>query len=166
MPILSFTANRSLCLQPRYCSVVWIETWPSRNWIWSSSPPAKWHRRAHVRRRSWGDSLSVRCTVGLIARECLTERAVVGEAGADAVALFDHGCARTVTGQRPCHLVATHMASAVAARYPRARRGASRESASYPARRCLTAVFRARVEGDGRLRRDAMDGVDHRFKQY
>src|SRR5262249_49494764 len=51
--------------------------------------------------------------VGLIARECLTEGAV-GEAGADAVALFDHGCAHIATGQRPCHLVATHMASAVA----------------------------------------------------
>jgi hypothetical protein len=36
--------------------------------------------------------------------------------GADAVAIFDQGCARTVIGQRPCHLVATHMASAVAAR--------------------------------------------------
>src|SRR5215468_215515 len=44
--------------------------------------------------------------------------------------------------------------------------GASRESASYPARRCLTAIFRARVEGDGRLRRHTMDGVDHCFKQY
>src|SRR5262249_54503416 len=65
--------------------------------------------------------------------------AVVGEAGADAVGLFDHGCARTVTSRRPCHLVATHMASAVAVRYPRSRSGASRESASYPARRCLTA---------------------------
>ena len=92
--------------------------------------------------------------------------AVVGEAGADAVGLFDHGCARTVTGRRPCHLVATHMASAVAVRYPRSRSGASRESASYPARRCLTAIFRARVEGDGRLRRRTMDSVDHRFKQY
>ena len=51
-----------------------------------------------------------------VARECLNEGAVVGEAGADAVAIFDHGCARTVIGQRPCHLVATHMASAVAAR--------------------------------------------------
>ena len=57
-----------------------------------------------------------RRTVGLIARECLTEGAVVGEVGADVVAIFDHGCARTVIGQRPCHLVATHMASAVAAR--------------------------------------------------
>src|SRR5215475_16028355 len=75
-------------------------------------------------------------------------------------------CARTVTGRRPCHLVATHMASAVAARYPRSRREANRESASYPARRCLTAIFRARVEGDGRLRRHTMDGVDHCFKQY
>ena len=100
-----------------------------------------------------------------VARECLNEGAVVGEAGADAVALFDHGGARIVTDQRPCHLVATHMASAVAARYPRSRRGASRESASYPARRCLNAIFRARVEGDGRLRRHTMDGVDHRFKQ-
>src|SRR5215472_18822841 len=74
-----------------------------------------------------------RRTVGLIARECLTEGAVVGQAGADAVAIFDHGCARTVTGRRPRHLVATRMASAVAARYLRSRRGANRESASYPA---------------------------------
>ena len=70
----------------------------------------------------------VRCTVGLIAHECLTEGSVVAEAGADAVALFDHGWARTVTGQRPCHLVATHMASAVVARFPRSpRRGQSRK---------------------------------------
>src|SRR5215467_1041277 len=58
------------------------------------------------------------------------------------------------------------MASAVVARYLRSRRGANRESASYPARGCLTAIFRARVEGDGRLRRHTMDSVDHRFKQY
>ena len=25
--------------------MVWTETWPSRNWIWSSSPPASRHRR-------------------------------------------------------------------------------------------------------------------------
>jgi hypothetical protein len=42
----------------------------------------------------------------------------------------------------------------------------SRESASYPPRRCLTAIFRARIERDGRLRRHSMDGVDHRFKKY
>lgn len=39
-PILSLTAFRSRCLQPRYRSVVWTLTWPSRNWICSSSPPA------------------------------------------------------------------------------------------------------------------------------
>jgi hypothetical protein len=38
-PILSLTAFRSRCLQPRYRSVVWTLTWPSRNWICSSSPP-------------------------------------------------------------------------------------------------------------------------------
>ncbi len=43
MPIRSFTAERMRCLQPRYRSVVWIETCPSRNWICSSSPPAEWH---------------------------------------------------------------------------------------------------------------------------
>ena len=26
-------AERSFCLQPRYRSVVWMDTWPSRNWI-------------------------------------------------------------------------------------------------------------------------------------
>jgi len=31
------------CLHPRYLSVVWTETWPSRNWICSSSPPARRH---------------------------------------------------------------------------------------------------------------------------
>src|SRR5262245_18688314 len=36
-----------------------METWPSRNWIWSSSPPAKWHKRAQVRRRSCGASRSM-----------------------------------------------------------------------------------------------------------
>jgi hypothetical protein len=36
-----------------------METWPSRNWIWSSSPPARWHSRAQVRRRSCGASLSM-----------------------------------------------------------------------------------------------------------
>src|ERR671913_2631799 len=36
-----------------------MDTWPSRNWIWSSSPPARWHRRAQVRRRSCGASLSM-----------------------------------------------------------------------------------------------------------
>ena len=53
--ILSFTAPRSRCLQPRYRSVVSTETCPSKNWICSSSPPAAWHKRAHVRRQSWGD---------------------------------------------------------------------------------------------------------------
>jgi hypothetical protein len=42
MPIRSLTAKRNFCFEPRYCSVVWIETCPSRNWIWSSSPPARW----------------------------------------------------------------------------------------------------------------------------
>jgi len=40
---LDFPRPRSLaycCLQPRYRSVVWTETWPSMNWICSSSPPA------------------------------------------------------------------------------------------------------------------------------
>ena len=41
-------------MQPRYRSVVCTETWPRRNWICSSSPPARWHRCAQVRRRSWG----------------------------------------------------------------------------------------------------------------
>ncbi len=39
IPILSFTACRSFCLQPKYRSVVWIDTCPSKNWIWSNSPP-------------------------------------------------------------------------------------------------------------------------------
>src|SRR5262249_29736359 len=37
----SFAAIRSRCLQPRQRSVVWMETWPRRNWIWSSSSPAR-----------------------------------------------------------------------------------------------------------------------------
>lgn len=34
------------CRIPRYASVVWIEARPSMNWIYSSSPPFCWHRRA------------------------------------------------------------------------------------------------------------------------
>ena len=30
-PMVSLTAHRSFCLQPKYRSVVWIETCPSRN---------------------------------------------------------------------------------------------------------------------------------------
>src|SRR6266852_9483495 len=48
MPIRSFTAPRIRC-QPRYRSVVWTETWSSRNWIWSNSPPAAWHNFAQER---------------------------------------------------------------------------------------------------------------------
>jgi hypothetical protein len=59
MPIRSLTALRIRCLQPRYRSVVCTDTCPSRNWIWSSSPPASWHRRAQVRRRSCGASFSI-----------------------------------------------------------------------------------------------------------
>jgi hypothetical protein len=33
IPIRSLTEMRNFCLQPRYRSVAWIETWPSRNWI-------------------------------------------------------------------------------------------------------------------------------------
>jgi hypothetical protein len=35
-------------LTARYLSVVWTETWPTGNWIWSNSPPASLHRRAQV----------------------------------------------------------------------------------------------------------------------
>ena len=55
-PITSLTACRNRCLHPRYRSVVATETWPRRNWICSSSPPAAWHNRAHVRRQSCGAS--------------------------------------------------------------------------------------------------------------
>src|ERR1700719_2706712 len=58
-PILSFTASRSRCLQPRYRSVVCTLTCPSKNWICSSSPPDSWQSRAHVRRKSCGASLSI-----------------------------------------------------------------------------------------------------------
>src|SRR6266404_3066321 len=40
IPILSFTASRRRCLQPRYFSVVCTDTWPNKNRICSSSPPA------------------------------------------------------------------------------------------------------------------------------
>jgi hypothetical protein len=50
----SFTARVRFCLHPMYRSVVWTEACPKRNWICSSSPPAAWHRRAQVLRRSWG----------------------------------------------------------------------------------------------------------------
>jgi hypothetical protein len=68
--------------------------------------------RAHFS-REW-----LKAKLGLIACECLTEGSVGGEAGADAVSLFDHGCARTVTGQSPCHLVPTDMASAMTVSFP------------------------------------------------
>ena len=57
IPIRSFTANRMRCLQPRYRSVVWIETWPSRNCICSNSPPAVWHSLAQVLFKSCGAKL-------------------------------------------------------------------------------------------------------------
>ncbi len=41
-----------------------------------------------------------------------------------------------------------------------------RERVLDPACGCRTAIFRAGVEGDGRLRRRTTDGVDHRFKQH
>jgi hypothetical protein len=47
IPILS-PAYRGFCLQPGYCSVVWMETCPGLNRICSSSPPATWHSRAQV----------------------------------------------------------------------------------------------------------------------
>ena len=40
-------------------------------------------------------------TVGLIAHECLTEGSVLGEAGADAVALFDHVVQHSCTNGPP-----------------------------------------------------------------
>jgi hypothetical protein len=39
-PIASFTAFWNRCLQPKYFSVLSIDTCPRRNWICSSSPPA------------------------------------------------------------------------------------------------------------------------------
>ena len=59
MPIRSLTAKRNFCLQPRYRSVVWIETCPRRNWIWSNSPPARRQSLAQLRRRSCGASFSI-----------------------------------------------------------------------------------------------------------
>ena len=44
MPSRSFTACRNRCLHPRYFSVVCTETWPSKNWICSGSPPESWRR--------------------------------------------------------------------------------------------------------------------------
>ena len=40
-----------------------------------------------------------------------------------------------------------------------------RERMSDPARGCRSAILRAGVEGDGRLRRGTMDGIDHCFKE-
>ena len=37
-----------------YRSVVWTLSWPRRYWICSISPPASWHKRAQVRRKSCG----------------------------------------------------------------------------------------------------------------
>src|SRR5213596_107647 len=52
MPTWSFTAPFKRCLHPRYFSVVCTETWPSKNWVCSNSPPAAWQSLAHVRRLS------------------------------------------------------------------------------------------------------------------
>ena len=53
-PMRSFTADRIHRLQPRYCSVVCIETCPKRNWTFSNSPPDAWQSRAQVRRKLFG----------------------------------------------------------------------------------------------------------------
>ena len=58
-PSLSFTAISISCSEPRYLSVVSTDLCPKRNWICSSSPPAAWHSRAQVRRRSCGANLSI-----------------------------------------------------------------------------------------------------------
>ena len=76
MPIRSLTAFRRCCLQPRYLSVVCTETCPNRNWIWSSSPPASRHRRAHVRRRSCGASFSMAALLAQSFTTCHTTRSV------------------------------------------------------------------------------------------
>jgi len=76
MPIRSLTAFWRRCLQPRYLSVVWTDTWPSRNWIWSSSPPASRHRRAQVRRRSCGAKFSMAALLAQSFTTCHTARSV------------------------------------------------------------------------------------------
>ncbi len=53
IPILSLTASRSRWLQPRHFSVVWTDTWPSRNWICSSSPPESWQSQSRSSRNPW-----------------------------------------------------------------------------------------------------------------
>ena len=55
----SLTASRSLCLQPKYRSVVCTLTCPNNNRICSTSPPDSWQSRAHVLRRSCGANLSI-----------------------------------------------------------------------------------------------------------
>ena len=59
MPSRSFTACRNRCLHPRYFSVVCTETWPSKNWICSNSPPESWQNRAHDLLRSCGASFKI-----------------------------------------------------------------------------------------------------------
>ena len=76
MPIRSLTAFRRRCLQPRYFSVVWTETWPSRNCIWSNSPPASRHSRAQVRRRSCGAKFLMAACLAQSLTTCQTTRSV------------------------------------------------------------------------------------------
>ena len=76
MPIRSLTAFWRRCLQPRYFSVVWMETWPSKNCIWFSSPPASRHRRAQVRRRSCGARFSIAALLAQSFTTCQTTLSV------------------------------------------------------------------------------------------
>src|SRR6202030_4023522 len=73
----SFTASLNRCLQPRYFSVVCTETWPSRNCICSSSPPALWQRRAHDLRRSCGASFRIPTLPAYCLTTCHTTFSVI-----------------------------------------------------------------------------------------
>jgi len=55
--IIHREADALLAGETSFC--VWIETWPSRNCICSSSPPAVWHSLAQVLRRSCGANFSM-----------------------------------------------------------------------------------------------------------
>src|SRR5260370_17738592 len=56
------------CSEPRYRSVVWIEEWPSRNFICSRSPPLLRQSLAQVRRRSWAP----KCSIPICFDDCST----------------------------------------------------------------------------------------------
>src|SRR5258708_33849731 len=58
-------------------SVVCTDTWPSKNWICSSSPPESWQSRAHDLLRSCGASLDTPSCFAYSFTTCQTPFSVI-----------------------------------------------------------------------------------------